>query len=387
MKTKKLFTRFLSLALALVSVFMISACAKTPSSDSSGGGNSGSANLDPDDHYVTSLEITKAPNVTEYMAGERFNPEGMEVTVKWEDGVVWKSGVDFSLADLSFRPNVLSEGDVKVSCYFDESNYKDIAVTVGKAVYSMKIVRMPAKLIYIEGETFDKNGLIVSYGIGSSQTEITDYDYSPKGELKATDKEIIISYKDAKISVPITVNKKNKAVHIEAEDCELYGYPGAALTIRKKTETGGGLDLCEKASGGDFVVDATPGDKMTFRFTAEAAGKAKLSMTASSNATEAGAGTQSSPSKANDMQVNKVLKLFVNDEEVAIADSVVLKGVEFSYGTRETWVYWRTVILSEINVKVGENKVVILMIDGGGYFNSYDKEAYGQYDAFDVMFL
>lgn len=386
MKTKKLFTRFLSLALALVSVFMISACAKTPSSDSSGGGNSGSANLDPDDHYVTSFEITKAPNVTEYMAGERFNPEGMEVTVKWEDGVVWKSGVDFSLADLTFKPSVISETDKKVRCYFDENSYGDVDITVGNVSFTLEIGRQPAKTTYIEGEKFDKNGLIVYMVRGNSKKEIVDYDYSPKGELKTTDKNITVTYTGESVLLPITVNAKNKAVYMEAENATLIKGTETSKMAKKKDGNSAGWDLCEKASGGDFVCDAFPKDKIQFTFTAESAGKGKISMTASSNATEVGVGTQSAPSKANDMQVNKVLKLYVNGVEVKIGDDVILKGVEFDHGTRETWVYWRTVLLGGAEFKAGENTVTIEIISGGGYKHSYDGDAYGQYDALGVTF-
>ena len=60
---------------------------------------------------------------------------------------------------------------------------------------SIEIKNAPKKTVYKVGEKFDKTGMIITakYQDGT-QKDVTNYTYSPSGELKESDKTIIISY-------------------------------------------------------------------------------------------------------------------------------------------------------------------------------------------------
>ena len=70
----------------------------------------------------------------------------------------------------------------------------------------IEITTTPGKTEYTEGESFDPSGIVImaKYSDGSSK-EIQGYTYSPAGELKASDKEIIISYTEGGVTKTTTV--------------------------------------------------------------------------------------------------------------------------------------------------------------------------------------
>lgn len=82
-----------------------------------------------------------------------------------------------------------------------------------KELSNIEITTAPSKTTYTEGEKFDKAGMkiIAKYSDGTSK-EITDYKYSPEGELKTTDTKITISYTENEttktIEQEIKVTKK-----------------------------------------------------------------------------------------------------------------------------------------------------------------------------------
>lgn len=66
---------------------------------------------------------------------------------------------------------------------------------------NIKITKAPTRTTYTEGEKFDKTGMVVTaeYSDGTSK-EITNYTYTPSGELKATDKKVTISYTEGEVT-------------------------------------------------------------------------------------------------------------------------------------------------------------------------------------------
>ncbi len=86
-----------------------------------------------------------------------------------------------------------------------------------KVLISIEISTKPSKTAYKEGEKFDKTGMkvIAKYDDGTNN-EITNYTFSPNGNLKTTDKEIIISYEEDGVikttKLPITVTLANGGV-------------------------------------------------------------------------------------------------------------------------------------------------------------------------------
>ena len=87
-----------------------------------------------------------------------------------------------------------------------------------KKVKIIKIIRMPEKLVYKEGETFDPNGMIIkAFYYDDSQSYITDYIIDKKLPLSIYDTEIAISFQDKKEILDIKI--------INDEGNEIYQNP------------------------------------------------------------------------------------------------------------------------------------------------------------------
>ena len=383
MKKKNFLWLILTLCLSFVMSVCFVACDDPAGQTPGGGGGGGNTPAGEEDHYVTAFEITQNPTKLNYVEGEPFDLTGIDVKITWEDGVIWTlSGGDITLSDLTVKPKVMAADTTKIEVIFDEYS-KEIDIN-GVNVKSLVVERTPAKMSYKVGDTFNPSGMIIKGETdGGTSIVIDDYDYAPKGALTANDTKVTITYRDVSVDLPITVSANS--FYMEAEDCTLTD-GGSGKMALKSQGSAAGHDLLAKASGGDFVTDAMPKDSISFKVTAETAGTATLKLTASSNATVVGTGTQSEPSTCLDRQVNKVYKISVNGTDITIGDDVVLEGVEIPGGSRETWVYWRIVDLGKINLQQGENTITLTVISGGGYTHSYKGAAYGQIDAFEVIF-
>lgn len=83
-----------------------------------------------------------------------------------------------------------------------------------KVLTDIEITTEPTKKSYKEGEKFDKTGMkvIAKYSDGTTK-EITNYTYTPNGNLKTTDTQITISYEESgatkTVKIPITVLSSN----------------------------------------------------------------------------------------------------------------------------------------------------------------------------------
>lgn len=135
------------------------------------------------------------------------------------DEVVLENGKCFISSDEYFNQNIWDDlsliGDVTFSGM--DSTVK--AFTVSKveddSLNSIEITNLPNKTKYIEGENFDKTGMIViaKYNNGKTQ-EITDYNITNGNNLQANQTDIVISFDGKEVVQKITV-EKNSAVKLE----------------------------------------------------------------------------------------------------------------------------------------------------------------------------
>ena len=70
----------------------------------------------------------------------------------------------------------------------------------------IKVTTPPTKTTYEVGEKFDKTGMVIT-AVYSDKTEkaVTNYTYAPTDELGVSDKEIVISYTEKKVTKNATV--------------------------------------------------------------------------------------------------------------------------------------------------------------------------------------
>ena len=99
------------------------------------------------------------------------------------------------------------------------------------SVASISITTQPTKKTYIEGQTFDPTGMVVTATMNDGDTEVvTGYTYSPSGALATTDTAVTISYGGKTASVSITVNAINlTTVAATDDDGSLFGKDASDL--------------------------------------------------------------------------------------------------------------------------------------------------------------
>lgn len=112
----------------------------------------------------------------------------------------------------AFNVNELAEQSVAVTVGDGTAQEKpDDNTEQKKTLTSVNITKKPSTTTYVEGAIFDPAGMevVATYSDGTTKT-ITNYTYAPSEALKASDKEVIISYTEngvtKTITQPITVN-------------------------------------------------------------------------------------------------------------------------------------------------------------------------------------
>ena len=105
---KKKSIKILSLLSLMVITGVVSSCDNTTNSNSIP--NSGISNTTPDeDPHVTKLELVTAPNKTEYMEGDIFDPTGIKIKAYWSHDI----DEELNKNDIQFDKTPLKEGDKK----------------------------------------------------------------------------------------------------------------------------------------------------------------------------------------------------------------------------------------------------------------------------------
>lgn len=102
---------------------------------------------------------------------------------------------------------------------------------VHPSVASIAVTTQPTKTTYIEGQSFDPTGMVVTATFENSQSAVvTNYTYSPSGALATTDNKIVVSYSGKTAEVSITVNAINlQVVGATDDDGSLLGKDASDL--------------------------------------------------------------------------------------------------------------------------------------------------------------
>ena len=169
---------------------------------------------------LTGIEIASYSGKIIYTEGEDFDTSTLKIEAKYSDNSSkeLKEG-EYEIVD----GKNLKVGQNSVTIRYTEGE-KTVETThtiavkakepeVEKTLSKIEITTAPTKTTYTEGEKFDKAGMKVTatYSDGTTK-EVTDYTYTPAGELKTTDTAITVSYKEGEKTVEakytITVKAK-----------------------------------------------------------------------------------------------------------------------------------------------------------------------------------
>ena len=168
------------------------------------------------DKHPTSLVPMSMPTKLNYAEGEKFNPDGLELRLFFNDGTyIVPSTYDFSPAlgtPITLRSNTTEKIIIHTTYEYEGVVYSyPIEITVTHAeIENLLVSRAPVKTVYEIGEQFDPAGLeiIIIYKDRSlTMTTIPEgyYTYSPS-VITETTTEIVFSFRGMSVSLPITVN-------------------------------------------------------------------------------------------------------------------------------------------------------------------------------------
>jgi hypothetical protein len=125
--------------------------------------------------YV-SLEITTPPTKNVYEEKEIFDTTGMVVTAHFSDGIASKDKI---ITDYTVSDTPLTVGQTSISIeYSGKTVEQPITVTIIDLVTKLNITKLPTKMVYVEGETFDTAGMeIVADFVSGKKATLNEGDY------------------------------------------------------------------------------------------------------------------------------------------------------------------------------------------------------------------
>ena len=153
---------------------------------------------------------------------------------------------------------------------------------------SIAITTAPTKVAYVEGESFNPAGMVVTGTYSDQSTKaITDYTYSPNGALALTDTKVVISYEGKSAEQAITVSAKQAQVVMTfyAEDkSELHFYDNNKVILMEGTDYATPIDYSVNKTTGEITFTLPAGIEGYLQLTAYAKnGKMNVSQVSMGN--------------------------------------------------------------------------------------------------------
>ena len=176
-------------------------------------------NLNSQVKSLTGIEIISQPSKNIYKEGEKFDRTGMKVQAIYSDG----SKVEVTDYTVIGEEDSLQIGTTSVRITYTENGsepqYAEQEITVipqevsQKELIKIEITNPPTKTSYVEGENFDKAGMIVTAIYNNGETkQVENYVVTNTGKLTIGTVSIEISYTEGKITQKakqsITVKEK-----------------------------------------------------------------------------------------------------------------------------------------------------------------------------------
>lgn len=163
---------------------------------------------------LVSLTITTPPTKTEYRIGEKFDPSGMIVTA------TFKNGSTAAVNGKIINGNELTLGTNVVTVSYSSNGVtktisQEITVT-DKELTSIAITTPPTKTVYMEGEDFDSDGMVITASYNNGRDRIVTGNIVDGKKLIVGKSNVIINYEEGNalktIIQPIGVIPKSDTV-------------------------------------------------------------------------------------------------------------------------------------------------------------------------------
>ena len=207
---------------------------------------------------AVSAEVVVQPSKTEYVEGQTFDPEGLEVEVTNNDGSkeVITVPSDRIVVDTD---TPLSLDDTTVKVIVDGVEIEVPITVVVKKPVSAEIISNPSDTEYVEGETFDPTGIEieVTYNDGSKETvTVENIEVIDNGKLAITDNSVTVKADGVEVEVPITVVEK------AAVSAEVVAQPSKTEYVEGQPFVPEGLEVEVTNNGGGKEVITVPSDRI-----------------------------------------------------------------------------------------------------------------------------
>ena len=155
------------------------------------------------DKKVTGIAITAPPKKTEYIEGQLFDAGGMVVTATYNDGT------SLPIHAYSVSRDPLSATDTSVTISYEGHTATQPITVIAKAETGIAITTPPTATAYVEGQTFDPAGMVVSATYNDGTTApVTGYTITPDRALATTDITVTVEYEGHTATQAITVAAK-----------------------------------------------------------------------------------------------------------------------------------------------------------------------------------
>ena len=192
---------------------------------------------------VTSIEVEQMPTKTTYVVGETFDPTGMRVTGRRNDGT------KVAIQDYTYDktdPLTLDDRTVTIT-YEDMSTTINIQV-VEEQVTGIRVTKNPTKINYIVGETFDPTGIEISTITNAGNlTPLTseDFTYDKHDPLTTADTVVTFTYGNFTTTLNISVSENaltgievtTQPTKVEYKDGETFDPTGMVVTAHYANES------------------------------------------------------------------------------------------------------------------------------------------------------
>lgn len=189
------------------------------------------------ENNVESISITTPPIKTNYNAGEDFDKTGMVITAVYSNGDT-REITDYVITD----GTNLKNGQTSVTISYEGKEVTQTITVSENKVTKIEITMPPAKTDYVEGQDFDKTGMIVlaTYEDGTKK-EVTSYTVLDGVNLTKDKTSVTISFEGQEATQSITVSAKTatsiilknnptKITYIQIE--EDLDLTGGIITVR-----------------------------------------------------------------------------------------------------------------------------------------------------------
>ena len=157
---------------------------------------------------VSSIAMNTLPNKVSYLEGSALDVTGGKITVNYTTGS--PDVIDITGAMVTGY-NTGTVGAQTLTVTHSGATTTFPVTVVAKALASITVTTPPTKTAYIEGNTFDKTGMVVTanYNNGTSGV-VTDYTV-PTGKLALGTANVTVTYNGKTATTPVTVTAKTLA--------------------------------------------------------------------------------------------------------------------------------------------------------------------------------